>query len=144
MKLEYDLSYKPIGQTKGYGTFHLTNETFDVMNDLLKEQGIIVSSQFGSGPSWSMRVIRTASDILGFNADDLLNHSFKRHIYFVPFARNTISFLKDEQSSLKYYRQSSTALTSYWKKRWLIPRKQKANILKDVKYFTRESFSSML
>ncbi len=132
--------YNHIGQTKGFGTFHLTNETFVAMNELLKENGIIVSNKFGSGPSWSMRVIRTASELLDFDPDALLNHSFKRHIYFVPFASNTIQFLRGQHNNLRYYKRSASSLRNYWKKRWFNNRKRNSSVIENVKWFTRDSF----
>lgn len=57
----------PIGKTKGFGTLHLTDETFKAMNEFIKEQGIVISNRFGNGPSWRMRVIRNAGEVLGFN-----------------------------------------------------------------------------
>jgi len=47
------------------------------MAQLLREKNILVGYKFGDGPSWSMRVIRTAGDILGFDSNFLLRHSFK-------------------------------------------------------------------
>ena len=141
LKLNGRLLYQPIGQTKGFGTLHLTNATFSAMNDLLKEQGVIVSNRFGSGPSWRMRVIRNAGELLGFNPDHLLTHSFRRNIYFVPFARNSISFLNGYEKNLKYYRQSVNSVTEYWRQRWYKQRRKNCKVIEDVKRFNRETFS---
>lgn len=74
------LLYKLIGYTKGYGTLHLTDETYKSMIELLREKKISISNKFGEGPIWRMRVIRAASDVLGIDSDILLRHSFKRAI----------------------------------------------------------------
>jgi hypothetical protein len=73
------------------------------MISFLKENNIFVSNAFGEGPSWTMRVIRTAGELLGFDTDQLLMHSFKRKIYFVPFAENTKKFLIGKNNSLMFY-----------------------------------------
>ncbi|MBN1997278.1 DUF4338 domain-containing protein [candidate division KSB1 bacterium] len=140
VRIKNRLLYRPIGETKGYGTLHLTNETFNAMNDYLKKRGIIVSNQFGDGPIWSMRVIRNAGELLGFNADVLLRHSFKRKIYFVPLAKNTKQFLNGHAKNLKYDNFSLNTLVNHWKKRWLAQRKKNNNIIENVKWFNREIF----
>lgn len=131
--------YKLIGYTKGYGTFHLANETFSMMNKMLKEQGVVVSNKFGEGPCWKVRLIRTASQFLGFCPNALLNHSYRRAIYFVPFASNTIGFLKGEEARLKPYSWGAGELSDYWNKRWHAMRRQNPLVIKDVKNFNPDS-----
>lgn len=105
------LLYRPIGSTKGFGTLHLTNETFAAMNDYLKSQNVIVGNRFGDGPSWSMRVIRSAGSLLGFDADFLLRHSFKRSIYFVSLANDSKEFLRGrEDGSAQLFQQPKYAI----------------------------------
>jgi hypothetical protein len=134
------LIYIHIGKTKGYGTLHLTDETFDAMRDLLESRNILVTNRFGDGPVWRMRVIRTAADILGFDSDFLLKHSFQREIYAVPLAQNFKEFLQGEQSSLKYCDRSLDDLIAYWKKRWLTHRKANTEVKKNVISFHAEDF----
>jgi hypothetical protein len=133
--------YIPIGETKGYGTLHLTSKTIELMIDFLKENNIIVSNVFGEGPSWTMRVIRTAGELLGFNTDQLLMHSFKRKIYFVPFAKNTTNFLTGKEEALDFYNYNIKYLTNYWKQRWYNQRKENPEIIERVSQFKKESFT---
>jgi hypothetical protein len=132
--------YMPIGDTKGYGTLHLTTETINAMIDLLREKNVIVSNVFGEGPSWTMRVIRTVGDLLGFDSNQLLMHSFKRKIYYIPFAKNTKEFLNDKNKNLKFYSQNIDHLTEYWKNRWYNNRKYNINIIQKVTAFKKEDF----
>lgn len=133
-RIKYDgnLLYLPIGQTKGYGTLHLTNETFDAMRALLTSHKVSVTNRFGDGPIWRMRVMRTAAEILGFDSDFLLKHSFQRKIYAVPLAHNFRKFLNDEHSRLRYYDYPMEALVNYWKSRWLIHRKENVEVKKTL------------
>ncbi|MDR0572877.1 MAG: DUF4338 domain-containing protein [Tannerella sp.] len=132
--------YIPIGETKGYGTLHLTNKTIELMIKFLKENNIIVSNVFGDGPSWTMRVIRTAGELLGFDTDQLLMHSFKRNIYFVPFAKNTKEFLIGKNKTLKFYSHNVEFLTNYWKQRWYNQRKEDHKIIVNVSQFKKDDF----
>ncbi len=140
VKYNNNLLYIPIGQTKGYGTLHLTNETFAAMRDLLASQKISVTNRFGDGPIWRMRVIRTAADILGFDADFLLKHSFQREIYAVPLAHNFKEFLKGEHSKLRHCDYPLSELVSYWKDRWLSSRKTNIEVKKSVYCFHAKGF----
>ena len=125
-RITYDnkLLYIPIGETKGYGSLHLTENTICLMKKLLKEKNINVGYKFGDGPSWRMRVIKTVGDLLGFDSDFLLKHSFRRAIYFIPLAQNSVEFLKGENKKLKYYNWTIKELTDYWRERWLKIEKQ--------------------
>ena len=120
--------YLPIGHTKGYGTLHLTDETFRAMRSMLLEKGVDVTNRFGDGPIWRMRVMRTAAELLGFDADFLLRHSFKRQIFAVPLAKNLKEFLNgvDERPDYEHYPLAD--LVSYWRERWLYMRKNNLDV----------------
>jgi hypothetical protein len=141
VKYSGKLLYIPIGQTKGYGTLHLTNETFDAMRDLLEEHNILVPNRFGDGPIWRMRVIRTAAEILGFDADLLLKHSFQREIYAVPLAHNFKEFLMGKHGKLKRCDYPLSELVGYWKARWLGGRKTSCEVRRNVCNFHVDDFS---
>jgi len=141
-RIKYDnrLIYISIGKTKGYGTLHLTDETFDAMRALLESNNILVTNRFGDGPVWRMRVIRTAADVLGFDSDFLLKHSFQREIYAIPLAENFKEFLQGEHVRLKYYDYPLNRLVDHWKTRWLGNRKNNAEVEKSVRNFHVKDF----
>lgn len=141
-RLKYDdrLLYQPIGETRGYGTLHLTENTINLMRKYLDAQGIRVGHKFGDGPSWRMRLIKAAGDLLEFNSDFLLKHSFRRTIYFVSLAKNSLEILNGTEKRPRYYRWSKTELSEYWKKRWLSNRKKNSLITKKVLDFEPKYF----
>jgi hypothetical protein len=141
-RITYDnkLLYIPIGETKGYGSLHLTENTICLMKKLLKEKNINVGYKFGDGPSWRMRVIKTVGDLLGFDSDFLLKHSFRRAIYFIPLAQNSVEFLKGENKKLKYYNWTIKELTDYWRERWLKNRKNNESVINKVLDFKPDEF----
>lgn len=140
LKYEDNLLYVPIGYTKGYGTLHLTDETFTAMRDLLKSHNVLVTNKFGDGPLWRMRVIRTAAEILNFEADFLLKHSFARKVYVVPLARNYKEFLNGEHIGLQHTDYPLTKLVNYWKRRWLKGRKMNQIVKRNVFDFRATDF----
>jgi hypothetical protein len=141
-RLKYDdrLLFQPIGQTKGYGTLHLTNETFAAMRALLELYKVNVTNRFGDGPVWRMRVIREVGKVLGFDSDFLLQHSFRRNIYVTPLAENYIEFLIGKEKKLKYYRDSMKDLTGFWRTRWLHKRQENSEVLALVKDCKAKNF----
>lgn len=128
IKYNNKLLYEPIGKTKGFGTLHLSEETFIAMMELLKSKNININYDFGNGPSWKMRVIRTVGDMLGFDSSILLNHSFKRNIYAIPLAENYKEFLNNNNINPIYYNYPLNEMIEYWKERWL---KQRIIFLKN-------------
>jgi len=140
LKFKDRLLYIPIGYTSGYGTLHISNETFLAMQQLLMEKGIMVTNRFGDGPNWRMRVIRLASDIIGFDSNILLQHSFKRGIYAVPLAKNFRSFLFGKVDKPIYYNLPMQALVKFWKERWLNMRKKNTNSIYRILSFNPEDF----
>ncbi len=135
-----DLLFKYIGQTKGYGSLHLSDETFNAMRELLYNRGILVTNKFGGGPNWKMRVIRTIGDILGFDSDFLLRHSFRRWIYLVPLAENFKEFLQGKEKNINYKNYPLNDLIAFWRKRWLNMRKQNNDIMQQVIAWKKEYF----
>ena len=140
LKFNDRLLYIPIGKTKGYGTLHITDETFDAMRDLLSAHKILVTNRFGDGPIWRIRVIRTASELLGFDPDFLLRHSFQRNIYAVPLAYNAAEFLSGRQAKLRYFDLPINSLIAHWRNRWFDSRKKNEEVINEVKNFSVKDF----
>lgn len=140
MKFNGELLYQPIGQTKGFGTLHLSEETIHLMIKFLKSKGVVVGHKFGDGPSWVMRVIRSAGELLGFDSDFLLKHSFKRNIYFIPLASEFKAFLNGETKQPKFKNYSKNDLVEFWKTRWLENRKKNVEAVTNVLDFCPDEF----
>jgi len=141
LKYKDELLYKPIGETKGFGTLHLSEETIEKMQEYLKSKKVFVTNKFGDGPSWTMRVIHRAGEMLGFDPDVLLKHSFKRHIYFVPLGKNWKDFLNDKSKSPDFYNYSKKELVDFWKTRWLENRRKNLDVVTNVLDFSPSNFT---
>lgn len=141
LKYNDELLYKPIGKTKGFGTLHLSEETIEKMQEYLKSKKVFVTNKFGDGPSWTMRVIHRAGEMLGFDPDLLLKHSFKRNIYFIPLAKNWKEFMNDENRRPFYYNYTKKELVNFWRERWLENRKRNIDIITNIVNFTPNDFT---
>lgn len=142
-RLRYDgeLLYLPIGQTAGFGTLHISNDTFKAMRQLLVETGRDISHKFGNGANWRLRVIKRACEHLGMDSKTILNHSFKRGLFAVPLADNWREFLEGKDQTPKYRDLPMSDLVDFWRTRWLNMRKKNEIIAQNVKSFHRDSFN---
>jgi hypothetical protein len=141
LKYEDSLLYEPIGITSGYGSIHISNETFNSMRQLAEENGCVISNQFGKGPNWRMRVIRSACEVLSLNSDIILKHSFSRGLFAVSLATNCRAFLKGESEKPKYRNMPMKSLVNNWYHRWLAMRKKNDLLIQKVRGFNPEQFS---
>lgn len=132
--------YQEIGKTKGFGSLHLSDQTIRAMVELLREKDLHVNNNFGDGPSWVMRVIRSAGELAGFDPDFLLRHSFKRNIYFVPLAKNYDDVLNGRSNKPVYFHYSKNQLVNHWKTRWLEMRKRNPEVFRRVTDFVTADF----
>jgi hypothetical protein len=140
MRFGKSMLYKPIGTTLGFGSLHISNETFLAMKELAETNGLNVSNRFGKGPNWRMRVIRSACDALGLSSDAILKHSFQRGLFAIPLAVNYKSFLRGDSKKPIYRNLPLKKLVEYWRNRWLNMRKQNKFILEKVRRFSPKEF----
>ncbi len=142
-RLKYDdeLLYQPIGTTAGFGTLHISNQTFEAMKTLSETTGYSISHRFGDGPNWRMRVIRTACDALGLDSEVILRHSFQRGLYALQLAHNWKGFLLGKASQPKYRDLPMHDLVTHWKSRWLKQRREQQEIASRVRAFEPTQFA---
>ena len=141
LKYGKSLIYEPIGKTSGYGSLHITNETFYAMLKLAEENGCNLSNRFGDGPNWRMRAIRSACDVLGLDSDVILKHSFPRGLFAVRLALNWKSFLNGKSQTPKYRNLPLDKLVNHWRDRWFNMRKHNEPVVHKVKAFNPSQFN---
>ena len=113
-----------IGETKGFGHFHISGDIFNALRTYLEEQGHPYANghRFGMGPNWKIRVIRAALDRLGVEGNGILQHGIKREVYAAPLADNFRSVLLGRQKDLQSKALSASEISSYCLRRWIVPR----------------------
>jgi hypothetical protein len=135
------LEYREIGTSEGHGHIHISQETFEVLRELLAELSKRhkeierPSSQFGSGVNYRMRTISLALSKLGIGALD--KHKQPRLIYLVPLATNWREYLVGHEEEPDYiyedteedYEAETKALVDFWRIRWFFKRAQKEKII---------------
>ena len=116
--------FQPIGYTRGWGHFHISDDLFLELRGYLRSIGHRYADQhrFGQGPNWRLRTTRAALKALGFR-DDLLQHGIQREVYFCSMASNASKILRtgkgrpDLKSLLPAQEVADLAL-----ERWILPR----------------------
>ncbi len=116
--------FEPIGYTRGWGHFHISDDLFLELRDYLRSIGHRYADQhrFGQGPNWRLRTTRAALKSLGFR-DELLRHGIQRQVFICNLASNATTILRtgkgrpDLSALLNVQQVADLALD-----RWILPR----------------------
>jgi len=143
LKLQNYRLFDYLGDTGGWGHFHFPDDIFRDLCSLIERSstGVSKSYSYGQGPNWRMRTIRAGLSTLGIDAD-LLNHGFKRELYFCELATNAKDILLGRRKRPKYESlKSATEVSALAMNRWVLPRSQR-NF--EYSVYQRESFLDTL
>ena len=127
------LEWTKIGETEGFGSIHFSKPTIDSIRRLAVERRGMrnVNNVFGEGTSPLMRQMREGLSLLGFEPNDVLQHTNKRLVYaaeIYPEAR--LDLIRDRDT---YSRGPSFVdIAKDWQERWLQMRIQNESILERV------------
>lgn len=127
-----------LGYTKGSGSFHIPEKLYSEIIGFLKENGIDVSTSFGSGPSRKIKLLHIAFRLL--NLPDYSYHNLKREFFLFPLVSNLRNVIHNKEKP-NYYQRPLNDLVKYWKERWCIPR---TNRNKDWKQFNGQQFLNQI
>lgn len=134
------IEYRQLGLSKGFGSFHFSRLTTDLIETMLSRlrEGTKPNSIFGEGVNPLMRKIRQALEMLDLPSDKILNHGNQRVIYVIPLAENFREVLLGQDETPKYFlpishaSESTERLAAFWRRRWLARRIENPDVLKDV------------
>lgn len=124
LKLADNSFFSPIGYTKGWGHFHVPENLFEEMRALLvlKKHGYANDHEYGGGPNWRMRVIKSSLALIGLNPN-VLKHGISREVFLCKVADNAIEYLSGRASKPKFKRLLSVKkITELALERWVVPR----------------------
>ena len=116
--------FQPIGYTRGWGHFHISDDLFLELRDYLRSIGHGYADQhrFGQGPNWRLRTTRAALKALGFR-DDLLRHGVQREVFFCSMASNAARILRTGKGRPNLSSLLSTQqVADLALERWILPR----------------------
>jgi hypothetical protein len=110
---------KPLGYTKGFGTFHL-EAVYPKLIQWLRQTNRCVPAGFGNGPKVRWQNIMRALIDLQINRD-CLEHGLRREVFLFEFASN-IREVCLEGAVPDMYDFDTDAWADHWKERWCLPR----------------------
>jgi hypothetical protein len=112
--------------TKGWGSFHIPDDIFEDMRQLLAIDNHKYSNghQYGDGPNWRMRSIREALIRVGLSSD-ILRHGISREVFAMPLASNWREYLCGETDDCLLNRPTVAEIAEAAIKRWVLPRAER-------------------
>jgi len=125
---------KFLGYTTGSGTFHLSEQNYQLLINYLDSLGYEIKRGYGTGPSRKLHLINNAFRELGIAK--FSNHGIKRGFYLFSNVTNLKQVITHNEKP-NWYNRPFEDLTEYWKERWCVPRSKR---VKKWKSFDQEKF----
>lgn len=124
LKYEDSIVAQRLGFTKGFGTFHISQELYLEILNFLTSNGVQIGTSFGNGPSRKMKLLDIAFSKLDLK--EYTFHNISREFFIFPLVSNLNSVIHNNEAP-EYYNRTLDELTNYWKERWCKPRSQRDN-----------------
>lgn len=148
---DFELIYKKVGVTEGFGTVYFSKHTTDLLSRILEmmDGGKKINHIFGEGTSPRFRLISRGVAALGLKADSFLQHYSPRIVYSMELAKNSKDFLNGYTSDLQYafdlenpesIIQTTKEMSDFWYNRWLLSRINTVDIETRLNAFKVEEF----
>ena len=146
---DFDIVWKKLGMTVGYGTLHISKATTMCLTEATSEEYNRINHVFGEGASPKMRLltmsIRELLESTNEDSKDFSKHAMSRIVYGVCLASNTKDYLlgktdtPDYYTDISKYQEGTNKIIEYWKTRWLKSRLNFDPIYKRIHDFDKNS-----
>ncbi|MEN3369534.1 MAG: hypothetical protein V7609_1677 [Verrucomicrobiota bacterium] len=137
-----EIRFEFLGETGGFGTVQFPEETTRAVRQVLvKETGFRdVNSIFGEGRSPKFRMMRAGLKLLGFDAENVMQHHQRRCILGIRLCPQAREVLLGKQPDVPRYinhpeefRDATTRVAAFWRERWLARRLDHAPALEALR-----------
>jgi hypothetical protein len=147
---EYEIKWKELGKTIGFGTLHVGRSTTAALVEAAENIGYTrINHVFGEGPSPKLRLInlsiRELLEVTPGEASELAKHAMSRIVYGAFIARNAKEYLLGLDEAPEYYfdtpltqrvaEEKTSAIINYWSDRWLTSRIRYGQIFDRLRNF---------
>lgn len=146
----YDVRWKELGKTVGFGTLHISKATTMCLTEATNNGFSKINHVFGEGASPKMRLMTMAiRELLESDESDtkeFSKHAMSRIVYGAELASNTLNYLLGNDAAPNYYFNSSDYLgetqkiIDFWLNRWVASRLNYTPVFERVKCFDKELF----
>ena len=115
-----------LGNTEGWGHFHVPDPVFADMRRLLEMDGhrYAAGYRYGQGPNWRLRVIRESLGRLGMSPA-ILRHGINREVFAMPLATDWRPYLLGEIDTPGIRHATMASLSDAAMSRWVLPRAER-------------------
>ena len=126
---DYDVIWKQIGMTIGFGTMHISKATTLSLTEATSDGYNRINHVFGEGASPKMRLltmsIRELLESTNEDSKDFSKHAMSRIVYGACLAKNTKDYLlgRDKKpvyyTDMNNYQDETQKIIDFWTQRWL-------------------------
>ena len=146
----FDLNWKEIGKTMGYGTMHISKATTMALTEATSDGYTKINHVFGEGASPKMRLMRMAINQLletsNEDSSEFSKHAMSRIVYGACLAENTKEYLLGLAEKPHYYcdveqwKKGTQKIIQFWQERWLASRINYEPVFERLENFDINSF----
>lgn len=147
---DFDVVWKQLGMTIGFGTMHISKATTLSLTEATSDGFNRINHVFGEGASPKMRLltmsIRELLESTNEDSKDFSKHAMSRIVYGACLAKNAIDYLlgKAEKpeyySDIENYQEGTQKIIDFWTSRWLKSRLNFEPIYQRVRDFNKQEF----
>ncbi len=148
-KSDFDIVWKKLGTTYGFGTMHISKATTLSLTEATSDGFNRINHVFGEGASPKMRLltmsIRELLETTNEDSQDFSKHAMSRIVYGACLATNTLDYLMGKDTvpkyytNVKHYQDGTKKIIDYWTTRWLSSRLNYAPIYERIRGFDKKS-----
>lgn len=149
-KSDFDVVWKRLGMTIGFGTMHISKATTLSLTEATSDGYNRINHVFGEGASPKMRLltmaIRELLESTNEDSKDFSKHAMSRIVYGACLAKNTIDYLLGKAEKPEYYtditnyKEGTQKIIDYWSMRWLKSRLNFKPIYERIQNFDKGNF----
>ena len=144
---DFDVHWKELGNTIGFGTMHISRTTTMCLNEAVGDDSKLINHVFGEGASPKFRLLTMGvSKLIESSADcdpkEFTKHAMSRIVYGACLAKNTKEYLLGYEDKPEYYtdvekyEEETQKIIDFWRTRWLCSRLQYEPIFERIKEFS--------
>lgn len=147
---DFDVVWKRLGMTIGFGTMHISKATTLSLTEATSDGYNRINHVFGEGASPKMRLltmsIRELLESTNEDSKDFSKHAMSRIVYGACLAKNTIDYLLGKAERPEYYTDidnyqvETQKVIDFWTSRWLSSRLNFEPIYQRIRDFNKQEF----
>ena len=145
---DYDVRWKELGNTFGYGTMHISRTTTMCLSEAVGDDSKLINHVFGEGASPKFRLLTMGVTKLLESAPDtdpkeFTKHAMQRIVYGACLAKNTTEYLLGYDDAPEYYTDmedyetGTQKVIDFWRERWLKSRLNYEPIYERIRSFDK-------